>query len=116
MEDLQWNYGLKEYKETFSKVKETKAAGPSGLTMPHWKAACHDDDLARLHAEFIRIPFQYGVPLNRWKLVTHTMIEKKDKPYVDKLRKIQLTEVDYNGGLKYIIGRKLRDYCETNGG
>ena len=48
-------------------------------------------------------------------MVVHTMIEKKEKPYIDKLRNIQLTEADYNGGLKYIIGRRLRNYCEVNG-
>ena len=37
------------------------------------------------------------------------------RDYIDKLRNIQLTEADYNGGLKFMIGRKLRNYCESNG-
>ena len=43
------------------------------------------------------------------------MIPKSNKPYISKLRNIQLTEADYNGALKYIIGRKLRKYSEHNG-
>ena len=35
------------------------------------------------------------------------MLQKKDHPYAQKLRIIQLFEGDFNGALKYIMGRKL---------
>ncbi len=115
IQDLTWEYGAKQYIDTFSKVNEDTSTGPSGLSMPHWKAACFDIQLASLHATFIELPFKHGITLDRWKQVVHVMIPKKVKPYIDKLRNIQLTEADYNGALKFIIGRKLRNYCNVNG-
>ena len=115
MKDLEWNFNMQQYRETFTKVREDTAVGPSGLLMALWKAACYDDTLAEINSIFIEIPFKYGFALERWKHVVHTMIPKVDKPYITKLRNIQLVEADYNGALKYIIGRKLRRYCESNG-
>ena len=115
IEDLEWEYGPTQYRETFSKIRENIATGPSGLTMPVWKAACFDEELAEINAILIELPFKFGFTLERWKHVIHTMIPKSEKPYINKLRNIQITEADYNGALKYIIGRQLRKYCENNG-
>ena len=113
--DLEWEFGKQQYRETFSKIREDVAVGPSGLIMPLWKAACHDEVLSDINAIFVELPFKYGFALKRWRNVVHTMIPKVDKPYVTKLRNIQLVEADYNGALKYIIGRQLRKYSESNG-
>ena len=115
LQDLEWSYGIEQYRETFSKARENTAVGPSGLIMPLWRAACYDEELSEINAMFIEIPFKYGFPLERWREVTHTMIPKADRPYINKIRNIQLTEADYNGAHKFIIGKKLRKYCESNG-
>ena len=112
--DMNWVYGASEYRKTFSKISETKTVGPSGITMHHWKAITYDDELCELFAAFIEIPFRYGVTLNRWRNVTHIMLPKKSKPYLNKLRNIQITEGDYNGALKFLIGKKLRQYGDEN--
>ena len=39
IDKYQWSYSVDEYKETFSKTRESTACGPSGLHMSHWKAA-----------------------------------------------------------------------------
>ena len=44
------------------------------------------------------------------------MLQKKDHPYSQKLRIIQLFEGDFNGALKYIIGRKLMKYVTKEDG
>ena len=44
------------------------------------------------------------------------MLQKKDHPYSQKLRIIQLFEGDFNGALKYIIGRKLMKYVTKEEG
>ena len=69
----------------------------------------------RYFSIFIEIPFRFGVTLSRWKNVTHIMIPKKKKPYVNKLRNIQIVEGDYNGALKFLIGKTLRRYGDENG-
>ena len=114
VEDMEWHYGADEYIKTFSKISETKTVGPSGLTMHHWKAITYDNELATLFAKFVEIPFKYGITLERWKNVTHIMLPKKNRPFINKLRNIQITEGDYNGALKFIIGRQLRCYGDSN--
>ena len=74
MKDLEWNFNMQQYRETFTKVREDTAVGPSGLLMALWKAACYDDTLAEINSIFIEIPFKYGFALERWKHVVNKMI------------------------------------------
>jgi len=57
---MKWNYGAEEYKKSFSKSRESTAAGASNLHMGMWKAACKHDDVASVHAIFIAITMRYG--------------------------------------------------------
>ena len=43
------------------------------------------------------------------------MLKKKDEPYTQKLRIIQLFEGDLNGGLKYLLGRQLMKHATKTG-
>ena len=43
------------------------------------------------------------------------MLKKKDQPYAQKLRIIQLFEADMNGALKYFMGRMLMRYATMKG-
>ena len=43
------------------------------------------------------------------------MHKKKDEPYSQKLRIIQLFEGDFNGGLKYLLGRQLMKHATKTG-
>ena len=58
IEEFKWSYGIDEYKDTFSKTRESTACGPSGLHMSHWKAALERDAIMRVHAFFIWSAFQ----------------------------------------------------------
>ena len=112
---FQWEYGLKEYKETFSKTRESTACGPSGLHMSHWKAAVDRDRIAELHAFIIWAAFQFSIVYKRWETSWHVMLQKKKQPFSQKLRIIQLFEGDFNGGLKYLLGRKLMWHATEEG-
>ena len=83
---LQWEYGIKEYKDTFSKTRESTACGPSGLHMSHWKAALERDGIIRIHSFFIWAAFQFGFSYDRWEQSWHCMLKKKDEPYSQKMR------------------------------
>ena len=64
---FKWNYGIEEYKQTFSKTREQTACGPSGLHMSHWKAALERECLMRVHSFFIWAAFGPGFSYERWE-------------------------------------------------
>ena len=110
--DTEWTFEAKEFCSTFSKKRETTGCGPSGITMHFYCIFCEDDNLAELHAKFIMLPFQYGFTLDRWKQSVHFMLQKLAIPKWEELRIVQLVEGDFNGGLCYLIGRKLMHYAD----
>ena len=60
IDDMPWTYGIEEYKDTFSKTRESTACGPSGIHMGHWKAALESRLLMRVHSFFIWSAFTFG--------------------------------------------------------
>lgn len=113
LKDFKWKYGVEEYCATFKKTRESTACGPSGLHMSHWKAATERKRIARVHAFFIWAAFQFGFSYPRWEASWHCMIQKLEDPLYSKLRIVQLFEGDFNGALKYFLGRLLM-YHSTN--
>ena len=107
IEQYDWKFGIEEYKSVFSKTNETKACGPSGLHMSHWKAALESEKIMEVHAFFIWSAFSLGHSYERWEKTWHCMLQKKKFPFSQKLRIIQLFEGDFNAGLKYLIGKRL---------
>jgi hypothetical protein len=107
---MTWSFGLTEYKKLFGKTRESTACGPSGLHMSHWKAAIERERIAEVHAFFIWAAFALGFSYHRWQVSWHCMLQKRNKPYIHRLRIIQLFEGDFNGGLKYLLGRKLMQH------
>jgi hypothetical protein len=105
--DFEWKYGIEEYRKTFRRTRECTACGPSGLNMSFWKAIAEDDDLAEVQAFLIEKAFQFGFTYTRWKTSWHCMLKKDSAPYLHRLRIIQLFEGDFNGALKYLLGRLL---------
>jgi hypothetical protein len=75
--------------------------------MSYWKASAEDDDIARVHSFLIEKAFRYGFSYPRWQVSWHCMLQKKDRPFIHRLRIIQLFEGDFNGALKYLLGRLL---------
>ena len=111
--DMEWTYDANEFRDTFSKKRETTGCGPSGITMHFYRMFCDDDELAEFHAKFIMLPFRYGFTLDRWQQSVHFMLQKLAVPKWEKLRIIQLMEGDFNGGLRYLFGRKLMQYADS---
>jgi hypothetical protein len=111
--DMEWQYGAKEYRASFSKKSEDTSCGPSGLHMAHWIAACEDDELSTLHANFIGAAFRVGQPYERWQTSYHAMIQKKNRAWANSMRIVQLLEGDYNAGLRYLVQRLGVDYAES---
>ena len=115
VQDMTWSYGAAEYRESFSKKSESTSCGPSGIHMSHWIAACEDDDLCQLHANFIEAAFRIGLPYERWTISYHAMIQKKSKAWANSMRIVQLLEGDYNAGLRYLVQRRGVHHAEIHG-
>ena len=58
------------------------------------------------------LPFHYWFTLDIWLHSLHCMFLKKDKPYIDKLRIIQLIEADFNAALKILLSRRLMRHAD----
>jgi hypothetical protein len=102
--DFDWKYGVTEFRATFRRTKESTSCGPSGLNMSYWKAASEDNDIARVHSFLIEKALRYGFSYPRWQESWHCMLQKKAKPFIHRLRIIQLFEGDFNRALKYLFG------------
>ena len=106
-------------KEDFQGMFKVKSAetscGPSGLSMPHWKAAAEDDLLSEIHSMLITAPFQYGFSYEAWEVSLHCMLLKDKLPYWLRLRIIQLFEADFNVALNLIFGRRQMYFRDKYG-
>jgi hypothetical protein len=109
------NMTLENYIEAFNKTKEDTASSPSGIHYVNYKAACESDLLSKVNLLFMVVPFKVGIPLTRWTRSLHCMIQKVSKPYVTKLRIMQLYEADFNTMLKLMLGRRLMGHSEKYG-
>ena len=112
--EFTWSFGVDEYKEIFSHTKEATACGPSGLHMSHWKAAEESTTIMKIHSFYIWAAFNFGFSYARWEESWHCMIQKKQFPFSQKMRIIQLFEGDFNAGLKYLMGRLLMWHIHDN--
>ena len=110
LQPLQWKFGQKEFQKLFRKTRESTSCGPSGLHMSHWKVIAEDDLLSEFWAWIIETAFTFGFTYKRWEVSYHCMLQKRDRPYIHRLRIIQLFEGDFNGALKSILGRVLMYY------
>ena len=83
--------------------------------MNHYIASCEHDNIANVHRTMMYLPFHYGFTLDRWLHSLHCMLLKKDKPYIDKLRIIQLIGADFNAALKILLSRRLMRHADGMG-
>ena len=112
---MEWKLSSEEYCQLFNKTREDTSCGPSGLHMSHWKAAAESDDLSLVHSIMTWAAFTLGITYKRWNISFHCMLQKLEKPYLHKLRIIQLFEGDMNGGFKFLFGRLLMKKLIANG-
>ena len=91
------------------------ASSPSKTHTGHYIVSCERDNIAMVHLLMMNIPFQYGFPLDWWLHSLHCMLLKKDRPYITKLRIIQLIEADVNASMKILLSRRLMRHAEHAG-
>ena len=98
------------------KVKSAETSfEPSGLSMPHWKAAAEDDLLSEINSMLITAPLQCGFSYDKWEVSLHCMLLKDKLPYWLRLQIIQLFEADFNVALNLILGRRQMFFRDKYG-
>ena len=115
LEPMPITYKNEDYVESFSKTRESTTPSPSGLHYGHYIAACESETLTTMNVIFMRTPLQVGIPLTRWTKSLYCMIQKKAKPYINKLHIVQLYEADFNTMLKLLLGKRLMKYGKDHG-
>ena len=100
----------------FKQLSEDLSSSPSGRHLGHCKAILGEPDLCAMYTTIITVPFQHGFTIHRWTSAIQVMIEKnKECAKIDKLRVIQLLEVDLNMALQIIFGWRLMHRAEDRG-
>ena len=101
-----------DLQDVFKNTKEKISSSPSGVHMGLWKAAVLIEDIADMLAASTSLPFRYGFTKERWKRSLHVMLAKTDRPYIHRLRIVQLFEADFNAALKIFYSRRLMHNSE----
>ena len=110
--DIDPEITVEDYQSLFKKTKPTTSCGPSGLHMGHWVTAAFFDDLSEIHVLFINIASRFKIVYDRWAVTFHCMLQKEFRPYIHRLRIIQLFEADFNAVQKILLARRLMRHTE----
>ena len=68
---------LEDFFEAFKAVDEMTSSSPSGLHYTLWKALAENNELCKMCAAMMTLPFRYGFTHNRWRKIIDVMLEKK---------------------------------------
>ena len=97
-----------EYKKFWRKKRESTATSPFGLHVGHYKAAVESSTLVKIQRYLMVLPFEMGFVPIRWRRTVQLMLEKDPgRPWLHRLRIIELFDAQLNAALQIIVGRKM---------
>lgn len=97
------------------KSREKTAPGKSGLHGGMYKTITRSERLTEYFRWHLSLPFLAGFTLDRWRTVIDYVLPKEDNNFrADKLRIIQLLELDLNFTLKTIWSRRIMSHLEAD--
>ena len=83
--------------------------------MIHLRTIARDPELATIYAKILELPFRYGFTYKHWLKSVQILLQKEALPYVHRMRILELLSLDYNGILKYVIGRHFARFEQRKG-
>jgi hypothetical protein len=105
-----------DFQETFKAQTEDTSSSPSGLYYTLWKAIAEIDDLVKVHALWVSLPFMYGFVPTRWLKEINCMLEKKaGVRQIHIMRIIGLIEGDLGAYLKWCYNKHVMPNAEQVG-
>jgi len=97
----------KEYRQFWTRKRETTTTSPFGLHIGHYKAGLQNETICNIQRYLMILPFQYGFIPQRWKKTVQLMLEKDTgKPWLHRLRIIELFDAQLNAALQILVGKK----------
>ena len=113
--EFKWKFDEDDFKEAFRKARYNTAPGFSGLSMAHLCTITKDKNLSTIYAKILELPFRYGFAYDHWLTSVQALLQKENLPYITRLRIIELFELNYNGMLKYLIGKRFAYFEQSQG-
>ena len=102
------NMSNEEYANFWKKKRENTTTSPHGLHVGHYKVACKNTDIIEVHRKLAQLPFQYRFAPEGWCQSVQLMLQKDPgKPWLHRLRIIELLDANMNAALMILIGRRL---------
>ena len=99
---------IEDFVEFWSTCREKTASSKSNRHFAHYRAACDDIELVKLHVGSINLAARRCVPLERWRSGVTVLLEKVlGNVFIDKLRAICFLEADFNWWLKVIFAKRM---------
>ena len=77
LKSIEGTVNSEEFSQAFKAVHESMSSSPSGLHYTIWKCIAHDEELARVFACLMSIPFETGIVNRRWTKCIEVMLKKK---------------------------------------
>jgi hypothetical protein len=94
-----------EFKHFWKRVNKFTLSSMSGIHYGHYKAAIQDAHSTKMLAQQLTVIARSRIPPERWSVGLQVMLEKiAGVCLVEKLRTIQLYEVDFNSYNPFIFG------------
>ena len=108
LEKVDVEISIEDYKRFWTKKRESTATSPFGLHIGHYKIACGDDEILEIHRRLLILPFMYCFVPDRWTSTVQCMLEKDPgRPWIHRLRIIELFDAQVNAGFQIYIGRRM---------
>ena len=105
-----------DFKRFWKKVNEFTSSSMSGVHYGHYKAAIQDPQSTNALALQLTIIACSGIPPESWSVGLQVMLEEiSGVCLVEKLRAIQLYEVDFNCYNQFIFGRQAMQTLTDSG-
>jgi hypothetical protein len=105
-----------DFKRFWTKVNEFTSSSMSGVHYGHYKAAIQDPQSTNFLALQLTVIARSGIPPESWSVGLQVMLEKiAGVCLVEKLRAIQLYEVDFNCYNQFIFGRQAMQTLTDRG-
>ena len=104
-----------EYAAAWASVKEKRSPSFSRRHFGVYKAVCRDPTLLPTFTNLFNLPFQHGLPYDRWKNYLDVMAFKDpDDRRITRLRSLVLGEADWNKGGRIFINRRMINNAEIS--
>ena len=82
--EFKWKFDEEDFKEAFGKARYNTAPGFSGFSMAHLRTISKDENLSKIYAKVLELPFRYGFAYDHWLKSVQALLQKEKLPYITR--------------------------------